>query len=48
MEKIFNVEILTADNMTHTERIKAINELEATDIAYQIHKKEGIIDIKVV
>lgn len=48
MEQIFNVEILTADNMTHIERVKAINELEATDIAYEIYKKEGIIDIKVV
>ena len=46
MEQTYKVEILTADNITHTENIKAINELEALDIAY--NKFKDIIDIKVV
>lgn len=48
MEQIFNVEILTADNMTHREKIKAINDLEAIDIAYSLYNKEDIIDLKVI
>lgn len=46
MEQTYKVEILTADNITHIENIKAINELEALDIGYQIYN--DIIDIKVV
>lgn len=46
MENTYKVEILTADNITHTEEVKAINELEAIDIAYAKYK--DIIDIKVV
>lgn len=48
MEQIFNVEILTADNITHRERIKAINDLEAIDIAYSLYNKEDIVDMKVI
>ena len=46
MEQTYKVEILTADNITHTENIKALNELEALDIAHTIYN--DIIDIKVV
>ena len=46
MGETYKVEILTADNITHIESIKAINELEALDIAYK--KFKDIIDIKVV
>lgn len=46
MEQTYKVEILTADNLTHIENIKAINELEAVDIAYAKYK--NVIDIKVV
>lgn len=46
MEQTYKVEILTADNITHIENIKAINELEALDIAHA--KYADILDIKVV
>ena len=46
MEQTYKVEILAADNLTHTEEIKALNELEAVDIAYAKYK--NVIDIKVV
>lgn len=46
MEQTYKVEILTADNITHIEEVKAINELEALDIAHEIYN--DIIDIKVV
>ena len=46
MEQTYKVQIITADNYTHIEEIKAINELEAVDIAYAKYK--NIIDIKVV
>ena len=46
MEQTYKVEVLTADNITHTEEVKAINELEAIDIAYAKYK--DVIDIKVV
>lgn len=48
MEKEFKVQIITADNMTYIEKIKALNELEALDMAHEIYKKEDILDIKVV
>lgn len=47
-EDIYKVEILTANKGIITEDIKAINDLEAIDIAYAKHKNENIIDIKVV
>ena len=46
MEQTYKVQIITADNLTHLEEIKAINELEALDIAYEIYN--DILDIKVV
>lgn len=46
MEQTYKVQIITADNITHTEEVKAINELEAVDIAYAKYK--NVIDIKVV
>ena len=46
MEQTYKVQIITADNLTHIEEIKALNELEAVDIAYAKYK--NVIDIKVV
>ena len=46
MEQIYEVQIITADNMEHIEKVKALNELEALDIAHTIYT--DIIDIKVV
>jgi hypothetical protein len=46
MEQTYKVQIITADNYTHIEEIKAINELEALDIAHV--KYTDILDIKVV
>lgn len=46
MEKIYKVQIITTDNMEHIEKIKALNELEAIDMAHTIYT--DILDIKVV
>lgn len=46
MENNYKVEVITADNLTHIEEVKALNELEALDIVYAKYK--NIIDIKVV
>lgn len=45
MEQTYRVIILTADNIEYIEEIKAINELEALDIAHARFK--DVIDIKV-
>lgn len=50
MEDFYNIEIITADNKKHYERVKALNDLEAIDMVqlkYKVMEKE-IIDIKVV
>ena len=42
----YTVEVITADNLTHIENVKALNELEALDIIHAKYK--NIIDVKVV
>lgn len=48
LEKSYDVQIKTAKGTIILETVKAINELEAVDIAYEKHKKNNIIDIKVM
>ena len=48
MEQTYKVQVITADNFTYIEEVKALNELEALDIVHAKYKDTDIIDIKVV
>lgn len=46
MEQTYKVEVITEDNITIIEEVKALNDLEALDIVHAKYK--NILDIKVV
>ena len=48
MENNYKVLVITADNFSHIEEVKALNELEALDIVHAKYINTDILDIKVV
>lgn len=48
MQNNYTVEITLANNKKIKEEIKAENELQAIDIAYDKYKDKKIIDIKII
>ena len=46
MEQTYKVEVITEDNITIIEEVKALTDLEALDIVHAKYK--NILDIKVV
>lgn len=48
MENNYTVEVTTDSGLKFTEKVKALNELEALDIVHEMWSNLNILDIKVV